>query len=178
MKKLCCTGRQFTPIIAVLLTLSFPTFIAATPVLPGDVAAGITIGDGTLSYVVKPGDVTHISCLAMVRGCVRKPFYVKIEIDGKTITEQQIESPDPGCTIAEERPYPQYTWDKGIITEWTAVVGTYTIRCTVDSKSDITEVNENNNTDIKSLTVRFPALDKIKDIKTKAPIPVPVPGPR
>ena len=127
---------------------------------------------------IKLGESIEIRCAALARGCVKKSFDVKIEVDGTSIFEGEIQSLDPECKMAENYPYPRLTWDNSIGTTWVAGLGNHTIRCILDSKKAITELNENNNTASRSFTVQMPASDKVKDIKTKQPIPVPVPGTR
>jgi hypothetical protein len=121
------------------------------------------------------GKSVTIICSAIVRGCVNKSFHAKIEIDGTSIAEGEIQSPDPECQLGESYPYPSITWDEPINAAWLAGAGNHTIRCIVDNKHEIAEIKEDNNTKTITLTVPLPTSDKIKDIKTKPPIPLPVP---
>jgi hypothetical protein len=121
----------------------------------------------------KPGDIVFLKGSYLVTGCIKKPFFGKITLDGTTLIEQEMKNYDPECKFGN-------MYDGLFGVSWKATSGTHTVVFTADSKNDIGEglVNENNNTQTITLTVPFPAIDKIKDMKTKQPIPVPVPGVR
>lgn len=108
----------------------------------------------------------------LVTGCIKKPFFGKITINGNTLIEKEVTNVDPDCS--------RYTqWDSGFEGSWkNPTPGTHTLIFTVDSKNDIYESNELNNSKSITVNIPLPAIDKIKDIKTKPPIPVPIPNPR
>jgi hypothetical protein len=109
----------------------------------------------------QPGDIVFFKGTYMVTGCVKKPFYGKITLDGTILIEQEMKNIAPNCEMN--------MWDALFGVSWKATPGTHTIVFTADSKNDIGEgpVNEYNNTKTMTLTVPLPAIEKIKDIKTK-----------
>jgi hypothetical protein len=121
----------------------------------------------------KPGDIVFFKGTYMVTGCVKKPFFGKITLDGNTLIEQEMKNYNPDCTGSN-------MFDGLFGVSWKATSGTHTAVFTADSINDIAEgiQNEHNNTKTMTLTVPFLAIDKIKDMKTKQPIPIPVPGAR
>ena len=121
----------------------------------------------------KAGDIVFLKGVYLVTGCIKKPFYGKITLDGITLIEQVMQNYDPTCEHGA-------MWDANFGVSWKATPGTHTAVFTVDSKNDIYEgpVNEHNNTRTITFTVPIPTIDTIRDIKTKQPIPVPVPRAR
>jgi len=113
----------------------------------------------------KPGDIVFFKGTYMVTGCIKKPFFGKITLDGTTLIEKEMKNYDPECKFGNK-------FDGLFGVSWKAIPGTHTVVFTADSTNDIGEglVNENNNTQTITLTVPFLA------IETKQPIPVPVPG--
>ena len=98
----------------------------------------------------KPGDIVFFKGAYLVTGCVKKPFFGKITLDGNTLIEQEMKNYDPECK--------GNMYDGLFGVSWKATSGTHTIVFTADSKNDIGEglVNENNNTQTLTLTVPFP----------------------
>lgn len=129
------------------------------------------------------GDEVHIRCDYLVCGCFQnKVFSNRIAIDGSLFYEKEgswVPHLSNNPAISPEDCL-SYAWP--ITNTWKATPGNHTITCILDSKDNIYEglSHEQNNT--KSITVNVPlpksAIDKIKDMKTKQPIPVPVPGTR
>jgi len=124
-------------------------------------------------------DVISITCDYFVSGCFeKKAFSNRVDIDGIRYYEQEYWLSNvfykPDCYPGERQSYAFST------NGWTATPGRHTITCILDSKDDMAEgpVNELNNRKTLTLTVPLPAIDKIKNIKTKQPIPVPTPGVR
>jgi len=119
----------------------------------------------------KPGDIVFFKGTYMVTGCIKKPFFCKITLDGNTLIEQEMKNNNPDCIGSN-------MYDGLFGVSWKATPGTHTVVFTADSKKNIGEgiQNELNNTQTITITVPLPAIDK--DIKTKPPIPVPVPGTR
>jgi len=121
----------------------------------------------------KPGDIVFFKGTYMVTGCVKKPFFGKITLDGNTLIEQEMKNYNPDCIGSN-------MFDGLFGVSWKATSGTHTVVFKADSTNDVAEgiQNELNNTQTITITVPLPAIEKIKDIKTKQPIPVPVPGTR
>jgi|GEM_PF-3826933 len=120
----------------------------------------------------KPGDIVFFRGTYMVTGCVKKPFFGKITLDGNNLIEQEMKNYNPDCLSSSNM------FDGLFGVSWKATSGTHTVVFTADSKNDIGEglQNELNNTQTITITVPFPQIEKIKDMKTKQPIPIPVPG--
>jgi hypothetical protein len=124
------------------------------------------------------GDVISISCDYFVSGCFeQKAFSNRVDIDGILYYEEERywlppQNVKPNCQ-QENRTSAAFSPSK-----WTATPGSHTIKCILDSKNNMAEGHELNNTKSVTVNVPLPALDKVKDIKTKQPIPVPVPGAR
>jgi len=125
----------------------------------------------------KSGQILYLKGFYSVTGCASKPFFGKIEVDGQIIGEEkELKNWCPDCT----KPNCKLWWDFFLEVQWTVVPGNHTIVFTADSKNDIIEgpQNEFNNAKTVTISVPFPQIEKIKDMKTKQPIPVPVPGTR
>jgi hypothetical protein len=128
------------------------------------------------------GDEVRIGCGYFVCGCFQnKVFSNRIDIDGALFYEKEGSWAPPMTTnpgLCSPENCQSYAWP--ITNTWKATPGNHTITCILDSKDNIYEglSHELNNT--KSMTVNVPlpksAIDKIKDIKTKQPIPVHTPG--
>jgi hypothetical protein len=125
------------------------------------------------------GDQVRIACEFLVCGCFQKTSFTnRGEIDGVLLNEKEAVWVPVGNTLPDcEGGCRSNLFSGG---EWTAAPGSHTIKCILDSKNDIGEgpQNELNNTKSITVNVPWPQIDKIKDIKTKQPLPVPVPGPR
>jgi hypothetical protein len=116
----------------------------------------------------KPGETVRIRGYYHIRGCLQKPFFGKITVDGNTIVEQEMEQ-RPDCQGYSNT---MLSFDANFITNWQATIGTHTFVFTVDSKNDINEgLNESNNTLNKTITVPVSTLQK-KDINIQ-PMPDP-----
>ena len=124
------------------------------------------------------GDVISISCDYFVSGCFeQKAFSNRVDIDGILYYEEERywlppTNVNPNCH-QENR-----TSDAFSPAKWTATPGSHTIKCILDSKNNMAEGHELNNTDSVTVNVPLPQIDKIKDFKTKQPIPIPVPAVR
>jgi hypothetical protein len=124
-----------------------------------------------------PGDQVRIYCEFLVCGCFQKTSFTnRGEIDGVLLYEKEAVWVPVGNTLPDCQGGCRSNAFSGGI--WTATSGSHTITCILDSKNDIAEgtQNELNNTKSITITVPLPAIDKIKNIKTKQPIPIPVPG--
>jgi hypothetical protein len=130
------------------------------------------------------GDQLRIACDYIACGCFQnKVFSNRIEIGGSPFYEKEgvwVNSPNnnPNMCAHPTNMCMSYEW-VGADT-WKATSGSHTIKCILDSNNNIVEgpQGEYNNKASVTIVVPFQVLDKIKDIKTKAPIPVPVPEPR
>jgi hypothetical protein len=130
------------------------------------------------------GDQVRIYCGYQSCGCFgNKLFWNKIDIDGALFYEKE------GAWVAGGSNNPNacapencfsYAWP--IADKWKATPGSHTITCIVDSKDNIYEGLPHEQNNAKSITVNVTlpksAIDKMKDIKTKPPIPPPTPGVR
>jgi hypothetical protein len=128
------------------------------------------------------GDQVRIYCEYQSCGCFgNKLFSNRIDIDGALFYEKE------GAWVAGANNYQQscspercYSYAWPIADKWKATPGSHTITCILDSKDNIYEGPQHELNNSKSITINVPlpksAIDKIKDIKTKPPIPVPTPG--
>jgi hypothetical protein len=123
-----------------------------------------------------PGDQVRIRCGFLVCGCFQKTSFTnRADIDDVLLNEKEAVWVPVGNTLPDcEGGCRSNAFSGGI---WTATPGSHTIKCILDSKNDIGEgpQNELNNTKSITINVPLPQIDKIKDIKTKQPIPIPVP---
>jgi hypothetical protein len=108
----------------------------------------------------KPGDIIMIKGLYKVTGCIGKPFFGKITLNGSTLIEQEMKNFDPDCLAPNDT-----WWDAIFGVSWKAVPGTHTITFVVDSKNDIYELNEFNNAKSITLTVPFSVPEGIKEMR-------------
>jgi hypothetical protein len=120
------------------------------------------------------GDVILITCDYFVSGCFeQKAFSNRVDIDDILYYEEERywlppTNVKPNCQ-QENRTSAAFSPAK-----WTATPGSHTIKCILDSKNDIAEgtQNELNNSQSITVNVPLPAIEQIKDIKTKQPIPI------
>jgi hypothetical protein len=111
----------------------------------------------------KPGETVRIRGYYHILGCLQKPFFGKITMDGNTLIEQEMEQ-RPDCQGYSNT---MVSFDANFVTNWQATMGTHTIVFTVDSKDNIQEgLNESNNTLNKTITVQVSTLQK-KDLNTQ-----------
>jgi hypothetical protein len=126
-----------------------------------------------------PGDQVRIRCGFLVCGCFQKTSFTnRADIDGVLLNEKEAVWVPVGNTLPDCQGGCRSNAFSGGI--WTATSGSHTITCILDSKNNIGEgpQNELNNTKSIAVNVPLPQIDKIKDIKTKQPMPIPVPGVR
>ena len=118
------------------------------------------------------GDQVEISCDYYIVGCYQKrSFTNRVEINNMLFEEKEADWVPPVLTRPDCNPEyivsSRYKPDK----LWSATAGNNTIKCILDSKNDIAEgpQNERNNTTSITVNIPWPAIDKIKDMKTKPP---------
>ena len=79
----------------------------------------------------KSGQIVYVKGFYSVTGCISKPFFGKIEVDGQIIgEEQELQNMCPDCT----NPNCRLFWDYFLQVEWKAVPGAHTITFTADSR--------------------------------------------
>lgn len=101
----------------------------------------------------------------LVTGCIKKPFYGKITLDGNTLIEKEMTNYDPNCL--------GNMWDGLFGVSWKATPGTHIVVFTADSKNDIAEgiEHELNNTQSITVIVPFPPIKPPVDININPAIP-------
>jgi hypothetical protein len=150
----------FAVVLAASLTFAAPPITEpaisdAPPPLPDVEAYNLEVD----RLNAKPGDIVLIKGYYMVKGCVKTLFSGKITINGNTLIEQEMTNFSANCEMK--------MWDAMFGGSWKAVPGTHTFTFYADSKEDIHESNEQNNT--KSITVIVPSVEMIEDLKEKHP---------
>jgi hypothetical protein len=146
-----------------------------------NVGVEIHVETGPNATTPSAGDQVRIYCAYNSCGYFQnKVFTNRIDIDGALFYEKEGSWVAGGNNLQSCSPNMCYSYLWVGANTWKATSGSHTIKCILDSNNNIVEgpQGEYNNTASVTIVVPFQVPDKIKDIKTKAPIPVPVPGPR
>lgn len=110
-------------------------------------------------------------------GCVNRPVWVKFEVDAALLKEDlmtmfQHYPSEPVCYHPTVCPVVT-SFSRGAT--WIVGPGTHTLKMSVDSKNEIYEINEHNNS--KSITVTGKLIPlQLPKTKPKTPIKIPVPN--
>lgn len=132
---------------------------------------------GSSGCDIYEGDEIRISVAGMICGCHNRFVWVKFEADAQLIWEghvlhtQQYPS-EPVCYLSSVCPV-SVSFSNGAT--WKAFPGTHTLKFTLDSKNEIPESNENNNSKSVTVTVKRRPLT-LPETKPKTPINIPVPN--
>jgi hypothetical protein len=122
------------------------------------------------------GDEIRIGVSGMICGCHNRLVWVKFEADAQLIWEgnalfTQKYPSEPVCYLSSVCPESvEFSHNR----TWKALVGTHTLKIIMDSKKEILESNENNNTRSVTVTVKHRPL-QLPETKPKTPINIPVP---
>ena len=114
-----------------------------------------TVDPNMLIYV---GDVIRIGGTVIICGCWNRPVWVKFEADGQIISEELwrgfVKYPTKPPCYREEGDWHCLSIGSHKA-QWIAVPGTHTLKMTVDSKNEIYETNERNNSKSVTMTVKL-----------------------
>ena len=125
---------------------------------------------------VYEGDEIRIGVSGMICGCWNRHVWVKFEADAQLIWEGYVQSTqqhpsEPVCYRSSVCPVPVQFTNSPI---WKALVGTHTMKVTMDSKNEIFEINENNNTISVTVNVKNRPI-QLPETKPTTPLKKPLP---
>jgi len=176
-------GKCMVPVVIVGIMLCFASAVwAATDVYINifDVvnnSRGCSITKpGPSGCDIYEGDVVQIKGETMICGCHNRPVQVKFEADAQLLWEGLMNYPQqyPSEPVCYKSTVCPVGFDYGKSAQWKASPGMHTLKFTVDSKNEISEINEHNNSKSVTVTVKLKQL-KLPETKTKTPINIPVP---
>jgi hypothetical protein len=132
---------------------------------------------GNDGYEAYEGDQIRFGGNIRMCGCWNRPLWVKYEVDGQLLKEwlmpffQKYPS-ETACYKSGVCPEaPEYT----DTATWVALPGTHTLKFSLDSKGEIYEIDELNNSKSVTVTVKHRPL-QLPETKPKTPIKIPVPN--
>ena len=134
------------------------------------------VNPGASGCDIYEADEIRISVSGMICGCHNRLVWVKFEADEQLIWEGNARGGQPYpsesvCYISHVCPE-SFNFAHGAT--WKALKGTHTLKITMDSKEEILESNEYNNTRSVTVTVKHRPL-QLPETKPKTPINIPMP---
>jgi hypothetical protein len=177
--------QLYSKYIVLMMIVGMMLFFVSTGWAATDVSINLfdVLNNSRACSITKPepsgcdiyeGDVVQIIGETMICGCYNRPVQVKFEADAQLLWEglmPQLYPSEPVCYKSTVCPV---GIDYGKSAQWKASPGTHTLKFTVDSKNEISEINENNNSKSVTVTVKLKQL-KLPVTKPKTPINIPVP---
>ena len=134
------------------------------------------VNPGASGCDIYEGDEIRVGVHGMICGCWNRLVWVKFEADAQLIWEGHVLNTQqyPSESVCYQSSVCPTSVAFTNSSAWKALMGTHTLKIIMDSKHEISEINEHNNSKSVTVTVKLRQL-QLPETKPKTPINIPVP---